>query len=126
MNSSGDWAIAQEQHWYRIPCEQVEKLKQRKDWLPPRWLAFYQTKVFEDEAYAVNYYATVTAIQAVYRWELFPTEAPNAKSQTQYCKLEFESLQKLAAPIQSDRLRRITFIPTTWEQLMNAQEIGDL
>jgi hypothetical protein len=54
MNRRADWAIAQEQHWYRIPWEQVEKLKQRHQWLPPQWLAFYQTKVFEQEAHLVG------------------------------------------------------------------------
>lgn len=126
MNNWADWAIACEQGWYRIPVEQVEKLKQRQQWLPPKWLAFYQTKEFETEAFSIRYYAGVKAIWEVQRWELFPQEARNSKSHKSYCKLEIESLQSLVHPIKSDRLRRLTFIATTWDKLMNSQEIKDL
>jgi hypothetical protein len=126
VNNQADWAIAREQGWYRIPSEQVEKLKHRNQWAPPKWLAFYQTKVFEDEAHAVQYYAAVTAIRDVSRWELFPTETPNSKSHNRYWQVELAPLEALARPIHSDRLRRITFIATTWEKLSTAQEISDL
>jgi len=126
MNSQTDWAIAREQHWYRIPTEQVEKLKQRGQWLPPAWLAFYQTKVFGHEAYTIAYYARVRRIQEVYRWELFPEEERNTKSQKKYCKVELDPIQKLTSPIRSDRLRRITFIATTLERLVQSQEIKEL
>jgi len=126
MNSREDWAIAWEQHWYRIHVDQVEKLKQRQHWLPPTWIAFYQTKVFGADAYAVRYYARIKDIRAVSRCELFPEEAFNTKSQNCYYQVKFEPVQALAQPIRSDRLRRLTFIATTWEQLMTAQELGDL
>jgi len=126
MNNQEDWTIAQNQHWYRIPNEQVEKLKQRKQWLPPKWIAFYQTKVFGNEAHSIRYFADVQVVRQVLRTELFPEEAFNSKSQNCYFKLELAVLQTLASPITSDRLRRITFIATTWENLTNAQEIGDL
>jgi len=73
MNNPVDFAIARDQHWYRIPISSVNKwLKNR--W-PPRWLAFYQ-----NEAYAINYYAKVVDIQLAERWQLFPNELPNKKS----------------------------------------------
>ncbi|MBF2028359.1 MAG: hypothetical protein IGS48_16595 [Oscillatoriales cyanobacterium C42_A2020_001] len=125
MNNRADWAIASEQHWYRIPIEQVEKLKQRNQW-PPKWLAFYQTKAFGDEAHAVTYYAEVIDMREVSRVELFPLEAQTAKSHTRYYKLEFATLQRLSHPIKSQRLRRITFIPTTLEKLHRATQIEEL
>lgn len=73
MNSSADLAIARSQHWYRMPIVQAEKLKQQGYW-SPQWLAFYQTKVFGAEAYAIHYYAQVQQICEVYRWELFPDQ----------------------------------------------------
>ncbi|MBD2071514.1 hypothetical protein H6F93_29030 [Leptolyngbya sp. FACHB-671] len=61
----------------------------------PEWLAFYQTKVFGNEGYAVNYYARVQNICKVYRCELFPDEALNEKSQRQYYQLKILALQRL-------------------------------
>ena len=125
LNNRADLEIARDQHWYRMPIDQVARLKQRKCW-QPKWLAFYQTKVFGDEAHTVRYYAEVTAIREVYRWELFPTEPQTAKSEKRYCKLELSSLEQLTKPITSERFRRIAFIPTTWEKFILAKEISEL
>ena len=125
LNNRADLEIARDQHWYRIPVDQVAKLKQRECW-QPKWLAFYQTKVFGAEAHTVRYYAEVTAICEVHRWELFPEEARNTKSENRYCKLELGALEKLPQPIASSRLKRILFIPTTWEKFTLAREISEL
>ncbi len=125
LNNQADLEIARNQHWYRIPVDPVAKLKQRQCW-QPKWLAFYQTKVFGAEAHTIRYYAEVTAICEAYRWELFPEEPRTAHSEKRYCKLELSPLEPLSKPITSKRLRRITFIPTTWEKLTLATEIGEL
>jgi hypothetical protein len=125
LNNWADLEIARDQHWYRIPVDQVAKLKQRQCW-QPKWLAFYQTKVFGTEAHTVRYYAEVTAIHEVYRWELFPEEHRSAKSEKRYCKLELSSLEQLSKPIISKRLRRIVFISTTWEKFILAEQISEL
>jgi hypothetical protein len=124
MNNLLDFAIARDQHWYRIPVRSVERwLKAR--W-PPRWLAFYQTKVFGDEAYAVNYYARVLDIRQVSRWQLFPNEPHDEKGKRRYYQLLLSPLQQLSRPILSRHWRRIVFIPTTWHKFVNAVEINDL
>jgi very-short-patch-repair endonuclease len=124
MNNRWDLEIARERQWYRIPVDSVEKLL-KKRW-PPQWLAFYQTKVFGQEAYRVNYYARIENISKVFRWELFPELPRDAKSEQRYCKLELSSLQRLKKPILSRRWRRIVFIPTTFKKLQSATEINDL
>lgn len=43
INNTHDWHYAYDDHWYRIPVSSVRKYL--KDRWPPRWLAFYQTKV---------------------------------------------------------------------------------
>jgi len=124
MNSLLDMVIARDQHWYRIPVHSVEKrLKER--W-PPQWLAFYQTKIFGDEAYAVNYYARVLGIRTAFRWELFPEQPKDERGLQRYYQLLLSLLQRLPQPIGSPRWRRIVFIPTTWEKFMNAAEVNDL
>ena len=124
MNNVLDWGIARNEHWYRIPVSQVEtRLKGR--W-PPDWLAFYQTKVFGAEAYAVHYYARVHDIQEKRRWELLPDQPRDERAQRRYWQLILGELQRLPRPIQSHRRRRIVFIPTTWHKFVHATEINDL
>jgi len=124
MNNPLDLAIARDQHWYRIPVHSVKKWL--RDRWPPQWLAFYQTKIFGDEAYAVNYYARVLDIRQVFRWQLFPNEPRDEKGWRRYYQLLLSPLQRLPQPIFSRRWRRIIFIPTTWQKFMNAVEINDL
>lgn len=123
-NNKLDFAILREQLWYRIPVSSVQKwIKER--W-PPKWLAFYQTMAFGVEKHAINYFAEVLNIRKVYRWQLFPKESPNEKSERQYYQIFVKSIQTLPHPIYSRRYRRIIFIPTTWEKFINAREINDL
>ncbi|NJR64868.1 MAG: hypothetical protein HC772_05390 [Leptolyngbyaceae cyanobacterium CRU_2_3] len=79
MNNKQDMAIAQVQHWYRIPVSSVEKFLKRR-W-PPERLAFYQTSVFGTEKYAVNYYAQVLDVSVCDRAQLSPMNHPTQKSQ---------------------------------------------
>jgi len=124
MNDKRDFAIAEQQNWYRIPVGSARKwLKGR--W-PPHWIAFYQTKVFGPEAYSVRYYARIVEIRTVTRQQLFPSEPENPKSDRQYFQMIFTPLQKLPEPILSRRWRRIVFIPTTWQKFIRATEINDL
>ena len=120
VNNWTDWRILQEQLWYRVPVESAPKR-----W-PPRWIAFYQTKIFRDEAYAVRYFGQVKTIQRATRRELFPDELPNSKSERVYYQVMLESLEPLPRPIISLRLRRIVFISTTYHKLSTAEEINDL
>ncbi|NOZ71636.1 MAG: DUF559 domain-containing protein [Chloroflexi bacterium] len=124
MNDRRDFAIVRDHNWYRIPVTSAHK------WLkgcwPPRWVAFYQTKVFGQEAFSVRYYAQVALIKKAHRWQLFPSEPSNTKSNRVYYQLVLNALQELPRPILSRRWRRIVFIPTTWEKLVRAAEINDL
>jgi very-short-patch-repair endonuclease len=119
-----DFALARDQHWYRIPVTSVEKWL-RGRW-PPQWLAFYQTKAFGEEAYAVIHYARVLDRRQAYRRELFPDQPADERSHRLYWQLILGPLQHLPRPILSRRYRRITFIPTTWAKFIHAVEINDL
>lgn len=124
MNDLHDWHLAVDQLWYRIPVSSVEQFLKRR-W-PPQWLAFYQTKVFGEEAYSIRYYGRVVAIHRLTRRELFPNETPNPKSNRLYYRLQLAPLEKLPRPIPSARWRRVAFIPTTWMKFITATEINDL
>lgn len=120
INRKRDFKILREQGWYRVP---VKSVKWR--W-PPQWLAFYQTRIFGKEAYAVNYYGRVRDFRQVKRAELFPKEKPNPKTDKEYYQVWLDSLEPLYRPIYSRRWRYIVFIPTTWEKFDQAVEINDL
>lgn len=120
MNNGRDFHILQDDLWYRIPVAHAPKR------FPPEWLAFYQTKEFKQDAYAVNYMGRVREIRRVKRRELFPQEFLNIKSENEYFQIYLESVERLPQPIYSARWRRILFIPTTLDKLQSAREINDL
>lgn len=124
VNSPSDFAIARDRHWYRIPVRSVKRLLKSR-W-PPEWLAFYQTKVFGSERYSVRYYGRVVDIHTAFRWQLFPDEPINDKTNRRYYQLLLSPLEQLPEPILARRLRRIVFIPTTWGKFISAVEINDL
>src|SRR3712207_5703932 len=92
MNNRLDLALARDQRWYRIPVASAEKWLQGT-W-PPRWLAFYQTKIFGDEAFGVRCYAEVTGIRQVSRHELFPDQPQDEKARRRYYQLLLGPLQQ--------------------------------
>jgi very-short-patch-repair endonuclease len=120
VNRPADWRIVQDHLWYRVPVATAPRR-----W-PPQWLAFYQTKIFRDEAFAVRYFGRVREIRRVFRPALFPDEEQNEKSGREYFQVFLERLESLPRPIVSYRLRRIVFIPTTYHKLQTAEEINDL
>jgi very-short-patch-repair endonuclease len=120
MNNHRDFDILQDQLWYRIPVA-----KAPRDW-PPKWLAFYHTKVFGDMAYSIHYHGRVREIRVVKRRELFPNEPLKSKSEHLYFQVCLEDLRRLAEPIRSARPRRTIFIPTTWRKFTQAEAINDL
>ena len=72
INSRRDFAIARDEHWYRIPVDSAKRWVGNR-W-PPHWLAFYQTEPFGTEEFAINYLAKVISIDEVTRKDLFPNE----------------------------------------------------
>lgn len=120
LNDPAALSILQNEGWYRVPVTTAPRR-----W-PPKLIAFYQTHVFGEEAYAVRYYGAVREIRQVSRSALFPNEAPNAKSRKSYYQVFLQDLHTLPRPIISRRWRRIIFIPTNVEKFWLAEEINDL
>jgi very-short-patch-repair endonuclease len=120
LNKWSDYHILQNEGWYRIPVASAPKR-----W-PPRWLAFYRTKEFQDDRYTVRHYGEVKKIEVRPRIELFPDEMPNPKSSRLYYKLTLDRLVERHEPLQSRRGRRLVFIPTTWQKFSLADEFNDL
>ncbi|MFH1007787.1 MAG: DUF559 domain-containing protein [Candidatus Latescibacterota bacterium] len=120
-NNRKDLQIAREEHWYRIPVKSAPKrLKEAT------YLAFYQTKEFGEDKWAVRYYAEIRSKRILRRIELFPDEPYHPRANEEYYKIELGDLQTRGEPILSRKGRRIAFISTTWEKFQRAGEINDL
>jgi hypothetical protein len=122
LNNAEDLRHAAAEGWYRIPQRSA----------PPRvgadYLAFYQTGAFGEapEAQTITYYAATRRYRLLTRRELLPDEADHARANDFYFRIELGPLQRLASPIPSATLRRVTFIHTTFERLTRANDVRDL
>lgn len=116
------WDLIQNEKWYHIPVESAPNNAELAE-----YLGFYFPAVFGKEMrYKVNYYSKVNKIEIVKRLELFPEETKHKRVDSNYFKFYLGDIKELKRPIPSTKWRRITHIPTSFEKLMNAEEINDL
>ncbi len=89
-------------------------------------LAFYFTKAFGEEGWAIHWYAPVRGHELVRRRDLLPNESGHPRADDLYYKMQLGPLIRLERPIPSLRWRRIAFIETTWDRFVAAREVRDL
>lgn len=121
MNNRADWERVQNEGWYRIPAKKAPAIVPNFD-----WLAFYFTRVFGADKWAIHYYAAVEGHELVSRRDLVPDQPDHPRAGNWYYKLMLGPLQHKLPPIVSNKWRRITFIETTGDRFENAVEINDL
>jgi hypothetical protein len=121
MNNPRDFAIARDQHWYRIPLKKAPKRG-----VDAPILAFFQTKAFPEEKWSINYYTHAVRWETVTRLQLLPDEVKHPRADELYYKVHLGELRRLPQPIVSTKWRRITFIVTHWGRLQQAREVGEL
>ncbi|MCS7259628.1 MAG: hypothetical protein NZ765_02440 [Anaerolineae bacterium] len=116
-----DWKIVQTERWYRVPVKHAPPGTPDFD-----WLAFYFTRAFGEDRWAIHYYCAVLGHELATRRDLIPTEPDHPRACDWYYKLQLGPLQHKIPPIVSPRWHRITFIVTTGDRFMHATEITDL
>ncbi len=121
INNQRDLALARDEHWYRIP---VRYAPRRGVGVP--WIAFYQTRAFGDEKWAINYYAAAGPWEVTTRLALLPDQPYHPRANEDYYRVGLGPLLPLPHPIPSNSWRRITFIVTHWAQIERAWEVNDL
>lgn len=121
MNRRRDFDIARDEAWYRIPVDYAPRSTTEAV-----VLAFYFTRDFGAEKWAIHWYAPVRGHELVRRSDLFPDQPEHPRANKMYYKIQLGPLMRLERPIPSLRWRRITFIETTWDRFMAAEEINDL
>src|SRR6185503_13262222 len=90
------------------------------------WLAFYQTAKFGEDKWAINYVAPVKGHELATRAELLRTQADHPRAKELYYKIQIGPLERLPRSIPSRKWRRLTFLYTTGEKLLAAEELNDL
>jgi hypothetical protein len=115
-----DLVIAREQHWYRLPAREAERLP------CPDIVAFYQTAAFGPERWSVRTIAPVRGHELVRRRELLPDEAGHPRAGQRYLKLQLGPLVALPRPLVSPRWHRLTFLLTTGARLLAARDVPAL
>lgn len=120
VNNRQDWRRVIEERWYRIP------LKHAPHPVAAEALAFYLTRPFGNDAWQVAWYAPTLRYQLVTRRELLPAEPDHPRATERYYRIALGPVQRLERSISSQRLRRVTFIPTTFGRLLTAADVADL
>ncbi len=120
VNNPRDLEIARLLGWYRIPLRTAPKV------IAVDYLAFYQTGAFGDEKCRIQYIAPVRGHELTIRAELLKTEPNHPRAKEEYYKVQLGALERLPEPILAETWRRITFLYTTGEYLLQAKTVNDL
>ena len=118
--SPRDLEIARLLGWYRIPLRTAPKV------VAVDYLAFYQPSSFGERGGQIQYVAEVRGHELTTRAELLKDEADHPRAREEYYKIQIGGLEKLKEPVIADKWRRISFLYTTGEYLLQARTINDL
>ncbi|GAB4541558.1 MAG: hypothetical protein Fur002_10210 [Anaerolineales bacterium] len=120
MKSPRDMDIARMLGWYRIPLRSAPKV------VAVDYLAFYQPSSFGANSARIEYIAQVKGHELTTRAELLRDEADHPRAKEEYYKIQIGALEKLPQPILTDKWKRLTFLYSTGEYLLNAKKLNDL
>jgi hypothetical protein len=120
VNDPRDMEIARLLGWYRIPLRSAPKV------VFVDYLAFYQTGAFGDAKWQIQSMAPVLGHELTTRRELLKDQPDHPRAKEEYYKLQLGPLETLPKPVRADKWRRITFLYTTGEYLMQADTVNDL
>src|SRR6266540_2492885 len=115
-----DLEIARLLGWYRIPLRTAPKV------VAVDYLAFYQASAFAERGGQIEFIAQVKGHELTTRAELLRDEKDHPRAKEEYYKIQLGGLEKLSAPILADKWKRLTFLYSTGEYLLNAKLLNDL
>jgi hypothetical protein len=120
LPSPRDLEIARLLGWYRIPLRTAPKV------VAVDYLAFYQPSAFGSHGGQIEFVAQVRGHELTTRGELFKDDADHPRAKEEYYKIQLGGLEKLSQPIIANKWKRLTFLYTTGEYLLNAKLLNDL
>jgi len=120
MPTPRDLEIARLLGWYRIPLRTAPKV------VAVDYLAFYQPSAFGERGGQIDFVAEVRGHELTTRGELLKDEAHHPRAREEYYKIQIGGLERLREPVIADKWKRITFLYTTGEYLLNAKTLNEL
>lgn len=93
VTNQTDFVRARTEHWYRIPLRHMPR---RATGVP--WIAFYQTKAFGTEKWAVNYYAAALSWDVMARRLLLPDQPDHPRAAEDYYRVGLGPLLPVPHP----------------------------
>jgi len=120
LPSPRDLEIARLLGWYRIPLRTAPKV------VAVDYMAFYQPSAFGERGGKIEFVAEVRGHELTTRGELLKDESDHPRAREEYYKIQIGGLEKLNTPIVADKWKRITFLYTTGEYLLDAKTLNDL
>lgn len=116
-----DFDIARMLGWYRIPLKTAPKI------VDVDYLAFYQGANFgKDHCWRIEYIAEYRGNELTTRRELLKDEQDHPRAGEEYYKIQIGPLIGLDKPVLSGSWKRVTFIYTTGDRLLDARVVNDL
>ena len=115
-----DLEIARLLGWYRIPLRTAPKV------ISVDYVAFYQPTSFGERGGQIEFIAQVRGHELTTRAELLKDEISHPRANEEYYKIQLGNLEKLNEPIKTDKWKRLTFLYSTGEHLLNAKTLNDL
>ncbi len=107
--------------WYRIPQHRMKR------GIFAEYLAFFLSgRVFKERSGGIHYYAPITGLELAYRRDLLPKEAEHPRANHTYYRVALGTIYEKTPPVLNPNRRVISFIYTTWDRFVHAQEIADL
>jgi hypothetical protein len=90
-------------------------------------LAYYQPASFGKELrWQIEYFAQVLGHEPTTRRELLLDETDHPNAMDESYKIQLGPLRKLTVPITAEKWRRLTFLFTTGERLIEARQLNEL
>lgn len=118
--SPRDLELARLLGWYRIPFRTAPKV------VSVDYLAFYQPSAFGTRGGKIEFIAPVHGHELATRAELLRDEADHPRAHEEYFKMQLGGLEKLPNAVKAKKWKRLTFLYTTGEYLLNAETLNDL
>ncbi|HKJ27080.1 MAG TPA: hypothetical protein VJ965_05555 [Anaerolineales bacterium] len=116
-----DMEIARVLGWYRIPLRSAPKV------VAVDWLAFYQPASFgKEHKWQIEWVAPVRGHELLARMDLFKDQPDHPHAREEYFKIALGPLVPLPTPILAGKWKRLTFLYTTGEYLLQAEMVNDL
>jgi hypothetical protein len=106
--------------WYRIPLRTAPKV------VSVDYLALYQPSSFGARGGQIEFVIPVHGHELASRAELLRDEAEHPRAHEEYYKIQLGALEKLPNPILAKKWKRLTFLYTTGEYLLEAKTLNDL